>query len=407
MPSLSQMWAPVWRRSQELVSKVQLAHWLWLGAGAVLALLLLFLMWPRALAVETALIDRGEVRHDVVDEGRTRIHDVFVVAAPVSGELQRLQLEPGDAVERGQIVATILPADPALLDARLSAEANAAVASAQAALAGAAADLTLAQRDQQRATTLHAQGFASQAALDVAEARVRAARAQVSARRADLERARASAGAPGARAHGVTPVPSPTSGRVLRLLQQSETITPAGAPLMEIGDPRQVEVVAEFLSQDAVLMHEGADAFIENWGGPAPIAARVFRIEPFAHTKVSALGVEEQRVNVIVHLLHPENAPPLGHGFRVDVRIILWRADAVLRTPTDALVRDGAGWAVFKLVNGRARLTPVVIGEGDANYRALVRGVQAGDEVILFPGDSLQNDARVRPLRRHSSPSQR
>jgi HlyD family secretion protein len=209
-------------------------------------------------------------------------------------------------------------------------------------------------------------------------------------------RARAAVGSPSARAHSATPVRSPAAGRVLRVLQESETIAPAGSPLLEIGDPGQIEIVAEFLSQDAVLIRAGARALIENWGADTPIAARVFRVEPFARTKISALGVEEQRVNVILQLAQPETAPPLGHGFRVDVRVVLSEEPNALRVPTDALVRDGRGWAVFVIERGRARLAPVGIGEGGEDYRRIETGLWEGQRVVLFPGDDLENGARVR-----------
>lgn len=375
------------------------AQWIWLGAGAALALLLVWLAWPRAQAVEIAVIDRGGVVSEVVDEGRTRIHDVFVIAAPVSGELQRVELEPGDTVERGQVVATISPADPALLDARVVAEANAAVNAAQAALDAAQAEYRLAQSDRERIATLHARDFASQAALDAANAGANAARANVNARRADLARARAAAGSTSTRARRATPVVSPAAGRVLRVLQESETIALAGSPLLEIGDPTQIEIVAEFLSQDAVRMQAGAAARIENWGGDTPIAARVFRIEPYARTKISALGVEEQRVNVVLHLQEPDQAPTLGHGFRVDARVVVAEQADALRVPTDALVRDGHGWAVFVLEDGRAHLTPITIGAGGEDYRAVTRGLEPGQRVVLFPGDSLADGARIRAAR--------
>jgi HlyD family secretion protein len=289
-----------------------------------------------------------------------------------------------------------LPADPALLDARVAAEANAAVAAAQAALAAAEADQQLAQSDQRRVATLFAREFASQAALDAAHAALRAARAAVSARRAELTRARAAAGSPSARARRATPVTSPAAGRVLRVLQQSETIALAGAPLIEIGDTSQIEIAAEFLTQDAVRMQAGAPAQIENWGGDTPIPARVFRIEPYARTRISALGVEEQRVNVILHLIDPHAAPPLGHGFRVDARIVLNEQHDALRVPTDALVRDGDGWAVFVVRGGRARLTPIALGDGGDDYRAVSSGLHERERVVLFPGDSMAEGARVR-----------
>lgn len=376
--------------------KLTTAQWIWVGAGAALALFVLFMAWPRAAVVDAATIDRGVVRREIVDEGRTRIHDVFVIAAPVAGELQRIDLEPGDAITRGQVVALIHPADPALLDSRIAAEARAGVAAAQSAVAAAEAQQELARRDQERVARLAAQGFASSAALDSANAALRAARANTAARRADLERARVAAGMGGARARANTSVRSPAAGRVLRLLQESETVVAAGSPLMEVGDPRDLEIVAEFLSQDAVLLSVGAPAFIEGWGGDAPIPARISRIEPYAHTKISALGVEEQRVNVIVRLAEPEAAPPLGHGFRVDVRAVASEQADVVRAPTDALVRDGAAWAVFRIERGRARLTPVTLGDGGEDYRAVIGGLEEGDRVVLFPGDAMQDGARVR-----------
>ena len=396
MPSPNEFVALVRQRMPKQAPKLGLAQRLWLGAGAVLALTLAWLAWPRPLMVEAAVVDHGMVRTEVVDEGRTRIHDVFVIAAPVGGELQRLELEPGDTVERGQIVATILPADPTLLDARVAAEANAAVTAAQAGLTAAEADLQLAQSEQQRVATLRARDFASQAALDTANAALRAARASVSARRADVARARAAASSPASRARTATPVRSPAAGRVLRVLQESETIAPAGSPLLEVGDPQQLEIVAEFLSQDAVMMQAGAAAQIENWGDDTPIPARVFRIEPYARTKISALGVEEQRVNVILHLAQPDQAPPLGHGFRVDARVIVSEQADALRVPTGALVRDGRGWAVFVIDRGRARLTPITIAQGGEDFREVTDGLEEGQRVVLFPGDDLEDGARVR-----------
>ncbi|MDX2275063.1 MAG: efflux RND transporter periplasmic adaptor subunit [Hyphomonadaceae bacterium] len=399
LPSPSELIPLVRHRISAASAKFTRAQWIWIGAGAALALLLIWLAWPRPLAVEIAVVDRGPVRTEVVDEGRTRIHDVFVISAPVSGELQRVELEPGDAVERGQIVATISPADPALLDARVAAEANAAVSAAQAALDAAEAEYRLAQNDRERVAVLQERGFASQAALDAANAAANAARANVNAQRANLARARAAAGSGSSYARRATPVVSPAAGRVLRVLQESETIAIAGSSFIEIGDPAQIEIVAEFLSQDAVRMQAGAAAQIENWGGDTPIAARVFRIEPYARTKISALGVEEQRVNVILHLQAPQQAPALGHGFRVDARVVIAEQADALRVPTDALVRDGRGWAVFVLERGRAHLTPITVGAGGEDYRAVMRGLEPGQRVVLFPGDNLADRARIRAAR--------
>ncbi len=376
--------------------KLRLAQWIWIGAGVLLALILIWMTWPRAQAVEVAVIDRGLVQREVVDEARTRIHDVFVVAAPVGGALQRIVLEPGDEVARGQVVATILPAEPVLLDARLAAEARASVTAAEAGVRAAEAELGLARSNQQRVSQLFDRGFAAQAALDSANAALRTARSQVEARRAEFSRARVAAGGSGARAQIPTRVRSPASGRVLRLLQQSEGVVGVGAPLMEIGDAKNLEIVAEFLSQDAVLIRPGAVAFVENWGGEQQVSARIFRIEPNARTRVSALGVEEQRVNVIAHLEHAEAAPPLGNGFRVDLRVIVSAEAEVLRAPTDALVRHNGGWGVFKIEDGRARLTPVQLGDGGERYRVVREGLSVGDRVVLFPGDALRSGNRVR-----------
>lgn len=375
--------------------KISRAQWMWAGAGGALALFFLLMLWPRAQLVDLAIIDRGEVIREITDEGRTRIHDVFVIAAPVGGELQRIELEPGDEVARGQVVAALTPADPALLDARIAAEMRAGVGAARSALAAAEAQAELARQNQERIAALAAEGFASRAALDNANATLRAARATVSAARAELQRAQAAAGS-GGRARSRVDVRSPAEGRVLRILQESETITLAGAPLIEIGNPGDLEVVAEFLSQDAILLRAGARAWIENWGGDTPIPARISRIEPYAHTKISALGVEEQRVNVIVRLEDPASAPPLGHQFRVDVRAVISVQANVLRIPVDALVRDGETWAVFRVERGRARLAPVTLGDGGERYRAVVDGLSEGDRVVMFPGDALEDGARVR-----------
>ena len=390
--------APLQRLAAQ-VRALRLAQWLWIGVGGLLVLLLAWLAWPRAQTVEVAVIDRGAVRSEVTDEGRTRIHDVYVISAPVGGLLQRVMLEPGDTVARGQVIGTIAPADPALLDARVSAEASAAVAAAEASLRAAEADLELKRRDHQRVTQLAARDFASPAAVDAAQAALDAARANVSARRAEVQRARAAAGGGSARARAVTPVRSPASGRVLRLLQESEAVVPAGVSIMEIGDPADLEVVAEFLSEDAVRMRPGAAAYVEAWGGDSAIPARVSRIEPYAHTKVSALGVEEQRVNVILRLDDPAHAPALGHGFRVDARIVLSEAENVVRVPVDALIRDGERWSVFRVLDGRARLAAVEVGEGGGQYREITRGLGEGDSVVVFPSEALGDGDRVRASR--------
>lgn len=371
---------------------------IWTLAALIVLAVVAWFAWPRAINVQIAAIDRGEVRREISEEGRVRVHDVYAVASPVGGLLKRIQLEAGDAISKGDVLASIAPADPSLLDARITEEAAATVTAARAALTLSEADLELAKRDEARTAQLFERGFAAQAALDRARAGLKVANAAVGQRKAELNRALASQGKPGARARTLTAVRSPASGKVLRVLQESETVVAPGVPLVEIGDPAQIEVVAEFLSRDAAIMREGAPAFVENWGGGKPIAATVHTIEPYARTKVSALGVEEQRANVIVHMVDaPPNATPqLGHGFRVDVRVVVFAQKDVVRIPTDALVRRGDnGWAVFKVVDGRTRLTEVTIGDGDDRFRTMETGLAAGDKVILFPGDALRDGDAV------------
>jgi HlyD family secretion protein len=377
--------------------RLSLASGLWLATGLALVLGLAWLAWPRPLKVEMDVVDRGPVARTLVDEGRTRIHDVFGIVAPVGGELRRITLHAGDPVVRGQLVATLEPADPSLLDARTAAATQAAVSAARAGLAAAEADADLAHRDQARVASLAARGYASRAALDAADAALRTARAQVAVRQADLRAAQALAGGAAAAAHSETPVRSPANGRVLRILQESAGVVAAGTPLLEIGNPSDLEVVADFLSQDATQVRPGASASLEGWGGEAPIPAQVARIEPYARTRISALGVEEQRVSIILRLTDPASAPPLGHGFRVDARITLSTMADALRVPADALIRREEGWAVFRVVGGKARLTPIRTGIGDDRHRVVLGGLTAGEKVILYPAATLREGARVQP----------
>lgn len=374
--------------------KLSLAASIWLSGAAIVVTLVSWFAWPRPVAVLVSTVDRGEIERGIVEEGRARVEDVYVVASPVGGVLRRIQLEPGDSVSRDDALALIVPADPNLLDARIAAESVATIAGARATLAIAEADLELARRDEARTMQLFKRGYVAQAALDHAQGKRNVATLAVIQRKAELNRALASQGGPAANAGAISKVRSPTSGKVLRILQESETVLSAGTPLLEIGDPARIEIVAEFLSQDAAAMHVGAPALIENWGGGRPLAATVHAIEPYARTKISALGVEEQRVNVIVHLpdSRPEAIAKLGHGFRADVRIIVFHEDDSLRVPTDALVRQGNGnWGVFRVVDGRARLISVDVGDGDDRFRKLIKGLSAGNQVVLFPGDTLRD----------------
>ncbi|MFO0509474.1 MAG: efflux RND transporter periplasmic adaptor subunit, partial [Gammaproteobacteria bacterium] len=267
---------------------------LWGAVAIALAVVLAVAFWPRAVEVELATVDRGTVREELVDEGRTRMREVYVVAAPVSGRLLRVAVEPGDAVRAGEGVARMTRGATGFLDARIEAEARAGLAAAGARRSAAAAERELASIEATRMTTLARDRLVAASVRDAAVTRLRAAEASEQAAIADERRARSallSAGVGAEAGTGVSVVAAPTAGVVLRVAQESEAVVAAGTPLVVIGDPGELEVVAEFLSQDAVRLVAGARASLENWGGP-PVAAVVHRVEPVARTKVSALGIE-------------------------------------------------------------------------------------------------------------------
>lgn len=368
----------------------------WIGTAVVVVLLIAWGLWPRAAEADFATIDTGDVKLQLADEGRTRMHDVYTVSAPLAGRVLRVEVEPGDAVERGAVIARMTQAPAGFLDTRSDIAARAAVEAATAALRAADTDLTLARQEHARTQNLATQKLVAEAAVDASRARLEAAQAARDAAAAELARAR-SALAPAERAgNAEVPIRAPASGHVLTVPQKSENVVPVGTPLITIGDPSHIEVVAEFLSQDAVRMKPGATAQIENWGGP-PLAATVERIEPVARLKVSALGVEEQRTNVILQFSDASQAAGLGHDYRVDARVTVEEAPGATRAPLGALFRRGAGWAVYKVVDGRAVLTEVTTGIADTDYRVVTAGLAAGDTVILFPGDTIHDGLRVRP----------
>ncbi len=361
----------------------------WAGAGLALAVVMAWLLWQRPLPVQTALVDRGEVTREIVEEARAEVRNLHSITAPVTGRLERISLTPGDVVKAGQVIAKISSPAASLLDARLAAEAQSGLNAARAAVRAADANLALARGEQQRTAILTQSGFASRAALDRVNQTLAAADAEVAARKADVLRAEAAAGyrsGPQA-SHSIR---SPIDGTVLRVLQESEGDVLVGTPLVEIGDPSHMEIVGEFLSQDVALMPEGARVIVSGAGAQS-IEGRVRLIEPYARTKVSALGIEEQRVNVVVDLTGSGSPPRLGHGYKVDAAVQVFQATGVLRVPTDALVRHNGGWAVFALVDGRSQLRKVAVGDGDDHHRVVLGGLNEGDAVILFPGDTIRD----------------
>ena len=382
-----------------------------LSAFAAIAAVLALLLWVfRAdpVAVETGAVTRGEVTVGVEVEGEARIREVVVVSAPIAGLLQRVTLHPGDVVEAGQAVARIGPVSPALLDARARAIAEATAAAADAVVELARSQLVqaeaardFARTEADRARALFARAALSQRLLDdavlaerTAEASADSARANLAVRERERQSAEAMLNGDGATdATCCIAVTAPVAGSVLRVLTEDEQVVQAATPILEIGNLGEMEIVVHVLSQDAVDIVAGTEAVVAGWGGP-DLSAHVERIEPSASTRISALGIEEQRVEVRLSL---SEAPPptLGHGFRVTAQITQERAEDVLRVPVAALFRNGGDWAVYVVVDGRAMLRPVVLGRRNAELAEVVEGLDEVARVILHPADEVQDGVRV------------
>jgi HlyD family secretion protein len=369
-------------------------------------------MWPRTLEVDVASVSRGPMRVTIDEDGETRVRDRFVVSSPVAGRLQRIELEPGDRVVRGKtVVARLSPATSPLIDPRTRMELAAAVEAARAAVGQARAERARAAETLARAkttlanqTTLSKAGAIARDDVDAAETAVRAAdealkAAEFTVRRSEseLESAQARLDGPTTGGRTVTVV-APVDGVILKRVRESETLVPAGDPLVEIGDPRRIEIVADFLSTDAVRIPPGAAVIIEQWGGGEPLHGKVRRIEPSGFMKVSALGVEEQRVNIVIDFVDPPAAAHLlGDAYRVEVRAVIWQEDNVLKVPVGALFRRGEGWAVFRIEEGRALLTDVRLGQRNETDGQILQGLSEGQTVILHPPDTLMDQMKVAP----------
>jgi HlyD family secretion protein len=373
-------------------------------------------LWPKPIAVEVAQIRRGPLLVTVEDEGKTRIKDVYTVSAPITGKVVRLSLDAGDRVKKdASTVAIIEPMAPAFLDVRTQREleahveaAKAGVTLAEAETNQAAAELEFAQSELQRAHTLMRSKTISErtlerARIDVETRQASLARAKASreVRKRELESAQARLIAPEEAWKGEVPagccvtVKAPVSGRVLRVLQESERVIAVGTPLIEIGDPDNLELVVDLLSADAVKVAEGAVAAIDGWGG-TPLSAKVTRVEPAGFTKVSALGIEEQRVRTILKLQgSSEGADRLGHEYRVFVRIGVYEAPSALRVPISALFRRGERWAVYVVENGRTRVAIIAIGHRNAAFAEVLSGLAEGAFVVLHPSDRVHENTRV------------
>lgn len=387
-----------------------------LGLAAAVA----YALWPRPVTVESAVVHRGGLRVTVDEDGRTRIKERYVVSAPLAGRLARIALREGESVVEGEtVIAVIEPTDPSLLDPRMRAEAEARVRAAQAALDRASAELArasealeLAQTELHRLREAEQQGGGSGIELARAEAtaRIRAEEAraagfarEIAQYEVDLARA---ALLSSTQERGSAPedwqfeIPSPVSGRVLRVIQKSEAVVNAGTPLVELGDPRDLEVIVDVLSSDAVAIRPGAEVSLEDWGGEEPIRGLVRLVEPAAFTKISALGVEEQRVNVVIDFAEPPEARRgLGDAYRVEARIVIWEGTDVLKAPAGAVFRDAESWAVFAIESGRAVLRHIDIGKRTGREVQALSGLEEGDRVVVYPGDRVRDGVRVRTRR--------
>ncbi len=375
----------------------------WLALVALLGLIGAG-FWPRPVPVETAPVTRGPLRVYLTEEGKTRIKHRYLVSAPVSGQLRRIALDPGDPVRAGEtVVAVIEPLRPALLDARSRELAAARRSAAAEQVERARAAVRFATNELLRFQRLFAEGTVSIQELELAQWRAEAAARELGVAEGALREAEAAlaefdtTAAPG---RELTEVHAPANGAVLRVLDHSARVVTAGTPLLEIGDPADLEVVIEVLSRDGAALTPGTPVELDQWGGPQPLRARVRRVEPAAFTKISALGVEEQRVNVIADLVSPpEERRGLGDGFRVEARIVVWEAEAVLKVPSGALFRRGEDWAAFVVSEGRARLRGIKAGRAGTSEVQVLEGLEAGEEVILHPGNRIRDGQRVRPVR--------
>lgn len=385
----------------------------WIPYAGTLILLALIVagLWPKASPVETARATLGPLRTAITEEGKTRIRQRFVVSAPVAGHLRRIALKVGDAVEAGRtVVAVVDPISSTMLDARGRASADARRDAARANLEKARAAHAFAAADLQRVEKLFAGKMVTLREIDTArfgessaakektaaESALRVAEAEL----ADFVPGGSAARAGGSSGRAQTPVIAPASGRVLRLIEESNRVVAAGAPLMEIGDPADLEAVITVLSRDGAGIAPGTPVELEQWGGGKPLAARVRLVEPAAFTKFSALGVEEQRVNVVVDILAPvAERMALGDNFRVEGRIITWQSARTLKVPSGALFRRGAGWAAFVNDNGHARLRAVSVGASSGPETQVLEGLAENEEVIVYPGERVRDGERVKAIK--------
>ncbi len=376
-------------------------RWRWaLLIAALLLLGLVYAFWPTSAPVDAGVVSRGPMAVGVTDDGVTRAEEYYVVSAPVTGYLSRIELEPGDTISRGTLITRMSGRPSTPLDLRSQQELRSALASAQAAASGAQASLGQARNDLARAEQLSQRGFLPKAQLEAARTRVATGEAALAQSRAEAARIRSMLTQPVGAAGAAVPVRAPTSGSVLSVINESEGVIAEGTPLMTIGDAGAIEMVVDLLSREAVRVKPGDRVEVTQWGGPAPLIGRVERIEPFGRLKISALGIEEQRVNVIISFAGEakEQAARLGHGYQIDATIILWSKQDALRVPIGALFRGGdGGWRVFVIEDGRARERALEIGHMNDEFAEVTKGLEENERVVLNPGNALRDGARIAP----------
>jgi HlyD family secretion protein len=385
----------------------------WIGGAMIVAALIMVAMRPPVVEVDAGEVTRGPMRITINEEAETRIRHKFVVSAPVTGRVERIDLEPGDQVVAGRTVVARVRAEASpLLDSRSRAETVAARSAAESSRGRARAEeqraraaLDLAQRELARERELDRGGLTTRQAVEVRESEVRtgeeavrAATFAVAAATAELERLDARLRPDRVDADGrLLNVTSPVSGVVLRRHRESASVVPAGEPLVEVGNPEDLEIVADLLSTDAVQVRAGAVVRLEQWGGAETLTGRVRLVEPSGFRKLSALGVEEQRVNVVMDFDDPVAASArLGDGFRAEVRIVTWEGDEVVQVPTSALFRHGDRWAVYVITGDVVRLTPVEVERRNSQTAQVASGVGPGERVVVHPPDTLTDGVKIR-----------
>ena len=398
-------------------SKIRIV--LLLAVAVVIVAAIIYGYSPKPVGVDTALVDRGPVTVMVTEEGVTRVIDRFLVSAPVAGYARRMELHVGDAVTKGQALVNIEPLPSTALDPRSKAEAEARKAAAAAALRSAEeraraleAEARLARLESERVEKLFGDGFVStedyeraEAASQGSAASLRSAEFAVKVAKYELEAAKSALDFKGIKkegsSYGKVVLRSPVAGRVLKVIHESEGVVANGVPLIEIGDPKAIEVATDLLSADSVKIGPGTKVIFERWGGEVPLEGRVRVVEPAGFTKVSALGVEEQRVLVISDITTPAKVwERLGDGFRVESSFIVWEGTDLLRVPMSALFRDSGGeeggWAVFIYKDERAVKQVVEIGHRTGFVAEVLEGLAEGAEVITHPDDKIEDGAKVR-----------